>query len=85
MLNSEFLAVCTLCEAWAYELALDSIIDTFCDPSMWPHELADGSMSLAWVLKQAFGSRELMLFFQILFKLQSTFPHPHEGLGTETP
>jgi hypothetical protein len=79
------LAVCTLCQAWAYEPASDSIIDTFCDPSMCDHELADGSMILAWALKQAFGSMELMFCDQNLFKLQLAFPHPHEGLGTETP
>jgi hypothetical protein len=76
---------CTLCQAWAYEPALDSIIDTFCDPSMWPHELADGSVSLAWALKQASGSMLLMFCDQNLFKLQLAFPHPHEGLGTKTP
>jgi hypothetical protein len=85
MLNAQVLAVCTLSQTWAYEPALDSIIDTFCDPSMWPHELADGSMSLARALKQASGSMELMFCNQKLFKLQLAFPRPHEGLGTETP
>jgi hypothetical protein len=46
--------------------------------------MADGSMSLAWALKQASGSIELMFCDQNLFKLQMAFPHPHEGLGTET-
>jgi hypothetical protein len=34
MLNAQVLAVWTLCQAWAYEPATDSIIDTFFDPSM---------------------------------------------------
>jgi hypothetical protein len=85
MLNAQVLAVWTLCQAWAYEPATDSIIDTFFDPSMWPHELADGSMSLAWALKQASSSMELGFCDQNLFKLQLAFSHPHEGLGTETP
>jgi hypothetical protein len=42
-------------------------------------------MSLAWALKQAFGSMELMFCDQNLFKLELTCPHLHEGLGTETP
>jgi hypothetical protein len=85
MLNAQVLAVCTLCQAWAYEPALDSIIDTFCDPPMWPHELADGLMNLAWALKQASSSMELMFCDQYLYNLQLAFPHSHEGLGTKTP
>jgi hypothetical protein len=34
MLYEQLLAVCTLCQAWAYEQASASITDTFCDPSM---------------------------------------------------
>jgi hypothetical protein len=45
----------------------------------WP------SNSLAWALKQASGSMELRFCDQDLFKPQLAFPHPHEGLGTETP
>jgi hypothetical protein len=41
-------------------------------------------MSLAGALKQASGFMELMFFYQNLFKLQLAFPHPHEGLDTET-
>jgi hypothetical protein len=34
---------------------------------------------------QASGCLELMLCDQSFFKLQLAFPHPHEGLNTETP
>jgi hypothetical protein len=44
----------------------------------WP------SNSLAWALKQAFGSMELRFCDQNLLKPQLAFPHPHEGLGIET-
>jgi hypothetical protein len=58
---------------------------TFCDPSIWPHGLVDGSWSLAWALMQASGCMKLLFCDQSLFKLQLAFPHPQEGLGTETP
>jgi hypothetical protein len=85
MLYEQLLAECTLCQAWAYEIASASITDPFCDPSMWPNGLANGSWSLAWALMQASGCMELKFYDQSLFKLQLAFPHPQEGLGTETP
>jgi hypothetical protein len=85
MLYEQLLVVCTLCQAWAYELASASITDTFCDLSMWAHGLADGSWSLAWALMQASGCMELKFCGQSLFKLQLAFPPPQEGLSTETP
>jgi hypothetical protein len=85
MLYEQLLAVCTLCQAWAYEPASATITDTLYDPSMWAHRLADGKWSLAWALMQASGCMELMFCDQSLFKLQLAFAHPQEGLGTETP
>jgi hypothetical protein len=85
MLYEQLLAVCTLCQAWAYEPASASITNTFGDPSMRPHGLADGSWSLARALMQASGCMELMFCDQNVFKLQLAFPHFQEGLSTETP
>jgi hypothetical protein len=80
MLYAHVLAVCTLCQAWACELALASIIVTFCDLSMCTHGLVDGSWSLAKALMQASGCMELMFCYQKISGLQLAFPHSQEGL-----
>jgi hypothetical protein len=77
MLYAQVLAVCTLCQSWAYEPASASIIITFCDLSMCAHGLADGSWSLARALMQASGCMELMFFYQKFLGLQLAFRHPH--------
>jgi hypothetical protein len=61
------LAVCTLCQAWAYEPTSASIIVTFYDLSMCDRGLPDGSWSLAWALMQASSLLELIFWYQPIF------------------
>jgi hypothetical protein len=76
MLNAQFLVVCTLCQAWAYEPASASIIVIFCETSMWAHGLADGSWSLAWALIQASGCMELIFVIKVFLSYNWLFPTP---------
>jgi hypothetical protein len=85
ILYAQVLAMCTLCLAWAYKPALLSFHIQFCDLMLCAHGLAMGTMSLAWASMQAIGWIEMMFGHQKKFHLQLAFPHPQQGLGTETP
>jgi hypothetical protein len=68
-LYAQVLAVCTLCQAWAYILALLSFHIQFCDLMLCTHGLAVGTMSLAWASMQAIDWIEMLFGHQKKFHL----------------